>query len=1284
MKIFIALGSLLVLALLTLLVGPRFVDWTAYRSSFEAEAGRILGQKVVVNGRASLRLLPFPSVTFGDVVVGDDPADPVLTMRGFRMDAELAPYLSGEIRIFDMQIDAPRLNVAIASDGTVRSPLGAGAQSPDAAVVLEKIEVSNGSAVLEDRRSGRRITLTDIDADVSANSLRGPFNGAGTLFANGEPLSFTLSSGVGTPDGAWPVRLGLESERADIAVAVEVLAKAGPGGASLDGKLLVTSPLETAAEKSDAPGPARLLPPFRLESALRISSTTVEASDLRAAIGEGTTPYLATGAASLDWGTIPHFDLRLDGQEIDLDTVAPSASQADDSASATLAARIEGVRTALARIPTIYIPGRVSLSLPLATVGGTTLRELRFAGSPSQTGWSIERLSAELPGRTLIEASGIATVRGEPGFKGTLLVAARQPAALLRWAGASVDPVLGRLDRAGFSAEVELSADTQAFRALELDLGGRILNGSVVRTLRPEDRVTAVDLHGDAVALDPFVALAHALLPGSASLPEGERLDVQFEANPFTYDGFEAAHLATDFTLADGLLDISSLDAAGFAGADIHLEGTIAGIGAVPTPDLSLDIAAEDPERFIDFLQGKLPGSPLVASLRRTAQTLGPLALRGTAASETRAGVPVLAVDLAGTAAGTDLGLRLSVENGLAAASIDGRFGLDVTLATATPAVLLDQFGLTVLPFDLPGPLTVTLAASGAPSEAMSVSLRAGAPGSTATATGRASVGAEGLGSFEGRLDVTSDDAAPWMTALSIAAGQDLSRLPLAVAGDLAWRPGQWSMTGLAGSVADARILADLAASTEGRLGGTLHVTDLSSRWLEMLLTGVDSEGGSAETPPAFRSALLPDRPFRLAFAADRFDGWGLPISGLRADLTGAPDSLRIDGFEGRLSSGRIAGSGEFRNVAGFVSLDAKPTVEGIAVALGDEAAPLLAGTANATAQLRAGGQSVPDLLASLDGTGTLTLADGRLRGVRPDLLAPILAALDQDGARIDPADVASRVAQTTADAVAILPPVDAPFTIGAGTLRLAPLSLDLRLARLTGEPQMRLTDRTLSGALRLDLALPANDDTVDPPTPAIGYALEGTLAAPALVANTEPLASYLAARAYQREQARVEALEEDLRETVRLRREARLYRERSQVRETLRLEREAREADAAREAAARETAAREAGERERLAAIEAERVRLEKAAAAAKAAAEAKAAEEAAMVIMQRTLPDPAPSSGTTGPLPAVETPSPIQRPAAADRSLDFDRPASPSPAVPPPKAGFGGLPGVINPNAF
>ncbi|WP_292553934.1 AsmA family protein, partial [Mesorhizobium sp.] len=119
-RLFVIFGGLFVLVLCAALVVPYFIDWAGYRADFEREASAILGRKVTVEGDATARLLPFPSVTFSNVSVAGGPdGQPAMTVETFSMDAELAPFLRGEVLIFDMRLVRPKATIDIAADGTV-------------------------------------------------------------------------------------------------------------------------------------------------------------------------------------------------------------------------------------------------------------------------------------------------------------------------------------------------------------------------------------------------------------------------------------------------------------------------------------------------------------------------------------------------------------------------------------------------------------------------------------------------------------------------------------------------------------------------------------------------------------------------------------------------------------------------------------------------------------------------------------------------------------------------------------------------------------------------------------------------------------------------------------------------------------------------------------------------------------------------------------------------------------------------------------------------------------
>ncbi|MCU0791243.1 MAG: hypothetical protein MUE79_09415 [Nitratireductor sp.] len=108
------------IALFTALLAPFFVDWTSHRAAFEAEASRIIGQPVKVSGEAGMRILPLPSVTFAEISVGQyEDGTPMMTAASFTMDAELMPFLRGELKIVDMRLERPHALIRVNENGVV-------------------------------------------------------------------------------------------------------------------------------------------------------------------------------------------------------------------------------------------------------------------------------------------------------------------------------------------------------------------------------------------------------------------------------------------------------------------------------------------------------------------------------------------------------------------------------------------------------------------------------------------------------------------------------------------------------------------------------------------------------------------------------------------------------------------------------------------------------------------------------------------------------------------------------------------------------------------------------------------------------------------------------------------------------------------------------------------------------------------------------------------------------------------------------------------------------------
>ncbi|MDY8109931.1 AsmA family protein [Fulvimarina sp. 2208YS6-2-32] len=1292
-RAFVLFGGLLVLALCAALVAPLFIDWSVYRDDFEREASRILGRDVTVEGTASARLLPFPSVTFEDVsVAGANGEAPFLTVRGFRMNAELAPYLSGEIRIFAMALDNPVLRIG--ADGlSLPSPR----VSESAEVVLEDVDITDGEIVFAD---GSGIVdagvsrLTNLDADLSAQSLSGPVEGAGTFDLSGEDVAFTLGIGeAGTEEGA-ALRLSLVSRGYSAQLDLDGRLLSADGSTRFDGQLGYTQPIVVADEDASEPAggfgtlvgpgdgaatapddafdglrgslaqaavtPAK--PPLRALGTVAITGDRLRSDVLRVEIGERDAPYVLTGSGEITLQSgAPAFRLVLEGETFDVDTLGAGAPAggggSGGNVSASLAARLETLRSVLSDVPKPTIDGTIELALPVVTFGDTTIRALAFRARPRPQGWLLEDLTAELPGRTLVEADGQLRLEPSLGYAGSLLVASRQPSGLSDWLTGTIDPKIRTLERAGLSANVDLTAERQTFRDLELDLGGDPLTGLIERVPNSDGGRLTARLTGGALDLDALRALGAMATGTDNVLTSVTRYDVALKAGPVRYGKFEADSVDADILYDGAVLTLAKLEVGGLAGASFAATGQLRGLGADTEGMIDLTLASDDPEAFLAFVDEIRPGTPVVEALRSRAASLAPLRLAGEIESiERGSGSPTLLLRLDGQAAATRLDFSAAIENGFRAIETSGRVGLELRMESDAPATLLAQLGLPARGGEIEGPLEIETSASASARGPAVISATLRSPQTDADFEGVLDLSDSGVDNLDSSVRLSSRSLGPWITAFGLDFGLDEAirqQLDADLTASIASDGAGWSIADLSGVVGGNALQSDLSIAGDGSIDGTLRTDSLSLPWLASLVYGVDplAEGGGIWSSSPIGTSLLPDRPISLAVRADSMDVGTAAIGEMSAHLESSARDLALSSLSGKLFGGDISGDLILRNLDGLGSFSADLRADEIALAM---LAPALAASGDAsdltlTARLDATAQSPAGLVAALAGAGEATVVGAALPGIPSDPLPALLAGADAEGfsAETDTTSAFTRIAE------------GARFPITRAVSRYSVSGGDVILPGVTvsaGGNTLTLSGRIDLSTLDLDadltLAIETGEERVEGAQAEVRYALEGPIGAPALRRNDMALANYLAVRALEREQARVEAMQERLEETLRLRRETRFYRWMERRDEARRQE-----------------------------AIEAE-LEARNAAAAAAATAAAAAARPASP-------PREVPVRGGSGngpaappePAPVPERPAP---PAATSPELSLDFETAPENSGDARRDGFSTLPGVEDPLQF
>jgi len=1241
-RLFVIFGGLFVLALTAALVGPYFVDWSTYRSDFEREASAILGRKVIVHGEAKARLLPFPSVTFSDVEVGGGGGgEPAMTAETFSMDAELAPLLSGEFRIFDMRLVRPKAVIEVAADGAIDWAVRPSSPFNASQISIEKLTITEGEVSIRHATSGRVHRLTEINTELSAKSLAGPWRMAGTMRADGLRSNVVVNAGR-VNNGAMRLRVQVEPEVHQVSLEFDGDVRFEEGAsARYAGDFRLASRQAPEADKASATAASAQGPGFRIKGKFDLDSEKLAFESFRFETGPIDNPYSADGRGAIEFGAQPRFAVTLDGAQVRFDEAL------GDNAAAgglSLSQRLAALHETLLDLPKPSIPGTLEVNLPAVVAGDTTIRDVRLSAEPAGEGWTLKALNATLPGRTTLEANGLLRTEGEFGFKGSLLLAIGQPSGFASWVARDVDEPIRRLPSAGFQANVDLTQQRQSFTDLELALGSVVFRGQAARSQPADARPsTVLKLEGGALDFDGLAAFASLFVSdvGVSRFSEGD-LDLQVKAGPVDATGLTAQSVDAAVRLRDGLLEIDRLSIVDLAGATVSATGTIRDFPDNPSGNIDASLVAVDLAPLIAAASERFPNSVAVQALQARA-----LAYRGlfedarldlvATAAANGDGSTGAAISAQGNMGGTALSATLSAK-GQSDRIGDAEISISVSGRNDDATELLALYGLPVLPLGVVGAGETDFSLKGRLSGDIATSIDIRADDFSAGFAGTSRLADAGA-ALKGQARINAADIEPWLMTSGATLPAMGAGTPVELEANVDFGNGVLVLDDLTGTVNQGSVAGALTLSAKnGRpvFSGQLTLDELNLEPLAAMVLGEDALESAGEDWSAVPFAPRVSAPFELDLgvaAGTLTAGPGLTAYDANVRLKLDDEALRLTDLSAKLFGGDVSGLFEIKNNGGTGLLSVQMRLAGadIPAILGDNAG--LVGNADASTALSASGKSIGGLVSTLSGSGTAAFRDLVVNGVNAAAFPELIARADQFGKDIDVARTSGFAPGLVSSGKFTADPGEVAFTVAAGVLRAPPLELRNAAAKIGVNLQSDFNSGEVNASG--DIVYDPGVEALVGSEPVVRFTLTGPLATTTSSFDSEPLAQFLTQRALEIEQARVEGMQSALLEKQRLRREVRYYAAlqdehdkaveewRRQQEEARRAEEEARlKAEAekqARQAAiekarlqAEEQARKEAEERARLAAEEAARQAAEAARLEAEAAAKAEAEEKA------------------------------------------------------------------------
>ncbi|MER9349281.1 AsmA family protein [Mesorhizobium sp. M0227] len=1237
-RLFVIFGGLFVLVLCAALVVPYFVDWTGYRAQFEREASAILGRKVTVQGDATARLLPFPSVTFSNVAVAGGPnGQPAMTVETFSMDAELAPFLRGEVLIFDMRLVRPKATIDIANNGTVDWAMRPSSPFDLDQISIEKLTVTEGQIELRHAAGGRSHLFSEINSTISAKSLAGPWRMDGTLRLDGLRTAVTASTGKAEGNGQMRLRLKADPDAYPLVIEADGNAGIVNGAAVYSGQFKISGADKNSAELRSTDGETVKVsagkpdPGFRLNGKFSLDHQKLGVDEFRFETGPLDNPYTADGEASVDLGLKPSFAIEANGAQVQFD----EAVGAEAGAGLTLDQRIAAFEQALLDMPKPTIPGTVEVKLPAVVAGDTTVRDVHLSAEPVDGGWSVKSLAATLPGRTTLEADGmlVLNLEGHFGFNGSLLLAVAQPSGFAAWLSKDVDEAIRRLPAAGLKAKVDLSQKRQAFSDLELILGKARFSGRIDST-QPDDAKPSVlmRLEGGDLDIDGLAAFASIFVSDKGANRFADRdLDFQIKAGPVNAGGLTADTIDTALRLRDGLLEIDRLSVGGLAGASISATGRVKDFPASPTGKLDASVVAVDLKPLVDVAAQHYPDSAVLKGLASRAAAYPELFQDAridlvASAADNGDGTTGLAVSGQGKAGGSAFSASLSGK-GAVDKLLEAPVALTFNAKNPDATTLLALYGLPALPLGMLGEASTDIQAKGTLGGGLTTNFSLAGNDFKAGFEGTIADTPQGFAA-KGKLSLDAADIEPWLMTTGIGlpgmgAGMSTS---LSAQGD--YGNGLLVLDELNGAINEAAVSGDVnidvKEGVDGKAGvphlaGALALDELDLDPMAVALFGdsaflADKDGADKEG--AGKGGVWPATPFsqksNLPFTADLDLTTAALAAGRFATAYDAAFSLKLDqegirvsDLKAKLLGGALTGLFELKNNDGTGLFSGQMKLAGadLATVLPDAG---INGIGDFSTALSSSGKSVEGMVAALSGSGTAALKGVKVAGVNPDAFSAFLVKADAIGRDIDAAKTAGFAPDIAADGSLAAKDTDIAFTVAGGTLRAPPVSLENPAATLSADVTADLNAVTVSA--KGAITYRPGDEALVGSEPVVNFTAEGPFGAVKRAFDSEPLAQFLTQRALEKEQQRVEAMQAALLEKQRLRREVRYYAAlqdaRDKAAEELRKQQEAARLKAEADAKAKAEADAQA---------KAEADAKAKADADAKAAAEKQAADEAA-----------------------------------------------------------------------
>lgn len=1102
----LGLAIAFILALVAALIGPHFIDWNQFRSSFEAEATRVVGAPVRVGGMLDARILPTPTLRLRDVSVGDLATTRRMSADKLDVELSLGSLLRGELRASELSLEGFALDVDFDRQGRIQGPIVSGEFSLGS-LAIDRLNLA-GRMTLHDIASSRAFEVNGLKFGGDVRASAGAMRGEGSFVWNDHRSSFRISTGQSADGKGMRLRFILDPASHAAIADLDGVVSFDQHAPRFEGSLSLASTIDSKATNESH---ELAQTPWRIVSRVQGNPLSAKFEQIEFVYGPEDVAMRLSGAGSMTFGTDPALRVKLKAKQLDADRLRAKKSDGKNSG-----APIAELQKAISSLPHAPMLTHIDVVADQIVLGGRPVQNLALQLAADENRWVLEQLSLRAPGATDIAISGAVSPGGATAeFHGPVRVESGEPETFLAWLQGRNDGVPFNQGAVRLRSHASLQSQRLVFGDLDVETDGGKVTGEV--SIQSKDGVVGrvvVKLNANEFKIDtlrgsaaPLTSLS--MLPAEANVSldiarpyfqsralSPIAVSVSYHPNKLTVDRFsigEANGLSLD---GRGSLNLDASEGQFSMMATAPSLEKIGALVALYSPDFAarlkpIDTSEQDGVKFKLDAKIEKSSAPARAALRAKVD-IDAASIKGSAVI---AMVPRTAFT---RWADFDV-LR------------QGDFKVDTICGFDRSDTFLKLVGLDRMFSAFGGPMKFESSFQGSWREPLSVSANVKARETEASIEGIVDPW-----STEAKADlkvsVDRADISPLFNLRSGSVQPANAKLRLSILGDA------YTLENVDAKIGRSTVRGDFAA-TRDEVNGEANFDTIDAS--EIVSWGIGAIGKESAAPlePNVANGLRGSIFIRSAkLQTSRMASLEAFSGTLRSD----GQTLTLDNGKGQLAGGDAIFSGDVRKSSDGTSINLQMKIAGAdAAAIRPFDLSLPEAKASLEISLASRGRSADALVGAMSGVGTVAFKDIRISDLSPAAFEDAVRASD-DGRDTDDAALKVIVEPALRKSATQISSAQFPFSIHDGRLRVE------RAMAETKGASVLVSGGYDFAADQMDIRASLLANVVNPATgrPEIRIDLNGAPGKLARTIDVSSLSSWLAMRSIDRQIRKLDQLE--------------------------------------------------------------------------------------------------------------------------------------------------------------